>query len=113
MRQMEEQYVVSCSRSRFFLTIIPRFTSYDYKKMQRRSYYPQQNPQLVSTATATSSTGVVSSRPVTPMTIANDGVVAKDSLDGHAYSQKLSGDHVTYDPHAMQMTDLSEKTYAP
>lgn len=47
------------------------------------------------------------------MTIANDGVVAKDSLDGHAYSQKLSGDHVTYDPHAMQMTDLSEKTYAP
>ncbi|OSX64159.1 hypothetical protein POSPLADRAFT_1054772 [Postia placenta MAD-698-R-SB12] len=53
MRQMEEQ-----------------FTPYDFKKMQRRSYYPQ-NQQLVSTAT--SSSGPASSRPVTPMTIANDG----------------------------------------
>ncbi|XP_006462118.1 hypothetical protein AGABI2DRAFT_193418 [Agaricus bisporus var. bisporus H97] len=47
MRQMEEQ-----------------FTSYDFKKMQRRSYYPH-NQQLISTATGTSS-GVASSRPVTP-----------------------------------------------
>ncbi|KAJ7909344.1 kinase-like domain-containing protein [Mycena leptocephala] len=50
MRQMEEQ-----------------FTSYDFKKMQRRSYFPQ-NQQLISTATATSS-GMASSRPSTP---AND-----------------------------------------
>jgi len=50
MRQMEEQ-----------------FTSYDFKKMQRRSYFPH-NPQLISTATATSS-GMASSRPSTP---AND-----------------------------------------
>jgi len=50
MRQMEEQ-----------------FTSYDFKKMQRRSYYPH-NQQLISTATATSS-GLASSRPETP---AND-----------------------------------------
>lgn len=46
MRQMEEQ-----------------FTPYDFKKMQRRSYYPHN--QLVSTATATSS-GLASSRPATP-----------------------------------------------
>jgi serine/threonine kinase 32 len=47
MRQMEEQ-----------------FTSYDFKKMQRRSYYPH-NQQLISTATGTSS-GIASSRPATP-----------------------------------------------
>ncbi|KAE9400385.1 kinase-like protein [Gymnopus androsaceus JB14] len=50
MRQMEDQ-----------------FTPYDFKKMQRRSYYPH-NQQLISTATATSS-GLASSRPATP---AND-----------------------------------------
>jgi len=44
MRQMEEQ-----------------FTSYDYRKMKRRSYYPH-NQQLVSTVTANSS-----SRPSTPV----------------------------------------------
>jgi len=49
MRQMEEQ-----------------FTSYDFKKMQRRSYYPH-NQHLISTATATSS-GMASSRPATPAT---------------------------------------------
>jgi len=35
--------------------------------MHRRSYYPH-NQQIVSTVTATSSSGVVTSRPVTPMT---------------------------------------------
>ncbi|KAI0726760.1 AGC/YANK protein kinase [Fomitopsis betulina] len=55
MRQMEEQ-----------------FTSYDFRKMQRRSYYPQN--QIVSTATATSSVPA-SSRPATPMTtIGADGI---------------------------------------
>ncbi|CAK5267619.1 unnamed protein product [Mycena citricolor] len=49
MRQMEDQ-----------------FTTYDFKKMQRRSYFPHN--QLISTATATSS-GMASSRPGTP---AND-----------------------------------------
>jgi len=53
MRQMEEQ-----------------FTSYDFKKMQRRSYYPSN--QVISTATATSSSGPASSRPVTPMTLGGD-----------------------------------------
>ncbi|CCM02550.1 uncharacterized protein FIBRA_04653 [Fibroporia radiculosa] len=55
MRQMEEQ-----------------FTSYDFKKMQRRSYYPQ-NQQIISTVTASSS-GPAYSRPVTPMTIGPDGL---------------------------------------
>ncbi|RDB20883.1 Serine/threonine-protein kinase 32A [Hypsizygus marmoreus] len=66
MRQMEEQ-----------------FTSYDFKKMQRRSYYPH-NQHIISTATGTSS-GMASSRPGTP---ANDlrtenGIsIAGNSLDG-------------------------------
>ncbi|KAG8965661.1 hypothetical protein FRC03_000296 [Tulasnella sp. 419] len=48
MRQMEEQ-----------------FTSYDFRKMKRRSYYPH-NQQIISTVTASSSVGVASSRPGTP-----------------------------------------------
>ncbi|TEB21789.1 AGC/YANK protein kinase [Coprinellus micaceus] len=59
MRQMEDQ-----------------FTSYDFKKMQRRSYYPH-NQHLISTATATSS-GLASSRPATP---AND--LKSDSIGIH------------------------------
>lgn len=56
-----------------------QFTPYDFKKMQRRSYYPHNQSQLISTATAGSSTGMVSSavtsgsRPGTPMTTAGDG----------------------------------------
>lgn len=45
-------------------------------------------------------------------TSGNDGT-AKDSMDGHLYAHKHSGDGVTYDPHAMQMNEMSEKTYAP
>jgi serine/threonine kinase 32 len=54
--------------------MITRFTAYDFKKMQRRSYYPT-NQQLISTATATSS-GLASSRPGTPaneLRVENDG----------------------------------------
>ncbi|THH32383.1 hypothetical protein EUX98_g1796 [Antrodiella citrinella] len=94
MRQMEEQ-----------------FASYDFKKMQRRSYYPS-NPQLVSTMTATTSTGVDASRPVTPMTIPND-IAPHDSLNGHAFSQKVSPP-TDYDsnPHAVEMHDVNnEKAY--
>jgi serine/threonine kinase 32 len=47
MKQMEEQ-----------------FTSYDFKKTQRRSYYPH-NEHTTSTVTATSS--IMESRPVTPV----------------------------------------------
>ncbi|TFK32792.1 kinase-like domain-containing protein [Crucibulum laeve] len=74
MRQMEEQ-----------------FTSYDFKKMQRRSYYPH-NQHLISTATATSS-GLASSRPGTP---ANDlrvengiGIVSNGHGDLHNGEETL------------------------
>lgn len=48
MRQMEEQ-----------------FTTYDFKAMRRRSYYPH-NQEIVTTMTASSSTGAAGSRPTTP-----------------------------------------------
>ncbi|KAG6837156.1 hypothetical protein H0H93_013746 [Arthromyces matolae] len=69
MRQMEEQ-----------------FTTYDFKKMQRRSYYPH-NQHIMSIATGTSS-GLASSRPTTPATPSNDlrpenGIsIASHSMDG-------------------------------
>jgi len=43
-----------------------QFATYDFKNMQRRSYYPH-NQQIMTTITATSSTGMVPSRPVTPV----------------------------------------------
>ncbi|KAJ7449517.1 kinase-like domain-containing protein [Mycena latifolia] len=66
MRQMEEQ-----------------FTSYDFKKMQRRSYFPHN--QLISTATATSS-GMASSRPGTPandLRMENGVAINGNSMDLH------------------------------
>jgi hypothetical protein len=57
-----------------------RFKSYDFKKMQRRSYYPHN--QIISMATGTSSSGVLSSRPETPTghdsrpELANGGLLA-------------------------------------
>ncbi|CDO77658.1 hypothetical protein BN946_scf184969.g9 [Trametes cinnabarina] len=90
MRQMEEQ-----------------FTSYDFKKMQRRSYYPQ--TQIVSTVTATSSTGPASSRPVTPMTIGNDG-----TQEGYPYSHKPVSEHdigVVEPTTPMEMVEISEKAH--
>ncbi|KAK7679470.1 hypothetical protein QCA50_017524 [Cerrena zonata] len=81
MRQMEEQ-----------------FTPYDFKKMQRRSYFPHTNQQIMTTMTATSST----SRPVTPATISND-LGPNDSTNGLAYNQKPSIDQVT--PHHYDDTD--------
>ncbi|KAF9556669.1 kinase-like protein [Agrocybe pediades] len=69
MRQMEEQ-----------------FTSYDFRKMQRRSYYPH-NQQLISTATATSS-GLASSRPGTP---ANDLRVENSGLRVEGTDMRVEG----------------------
>ncbi|KAF8227525.1 kinase-like protein [Tricholoma matsutake] len=66
MRQMEEQ-----------------FTSYDFKKMQRRSYYPH-NQHIISTATGTSS-GMASSRPGTPandLRVEHGITIAGSSFDG-------------------------------
>jgi len=42
-----------------------RFTVYDFRQMKRRSYYP--HTQIVSTVTATSSTGAGLSRPTAPL----------------------------------------------
>lgn len=121
MRQMEEQCVflkffsLPDSNYGMFHGSHCRFTTYDFKKMQRRSYYPS-NPQLVSTMTAaTSSSGADPSRPVTPMTIPND-VPAHDSLNGNGYNQKLppSPDGIDYDSNhqAIRMHDITnEKAY--
>ncbi|KAI9461434.1 kinase-like domain-containing protein [Boletus coccyginus] len=85
MRQMEEQ-----------------FTSYDFKKMQRRSYYPH-NQQIVSSITATTSTGgLIASRPVTPMASDQPAVdispVARDSFEGdnHSPSEKVKFSEKAY-----------------
>ena len=70
--------------------------------MQRRSYYPQ--TQIISTVTATSSTGPASSRPVTPVTIGNEGG------QEYPFNQKHieSGIGVVESP-VVEMTDMSEK----
>nr|GAT42988.1 AGC/YANK protein kinase [Mycena chlorophos] len=85
-RQMEEQ-----------------FTTYDFKKMQRRSYFPH-NQQLISTATATSS-GMASSRPGTPAhDLRGENGVA---INGH--SMELSnGDH---DAMRAERMMINEKDY--
>jgi len=67
MRQMEEQ-----------------FTPYDFKKMHRRSYYPH-NQHIVSTVTASESTGaLVASRPATPATTDQRSDRATVRQNGHA-----------------------------
>ena len=53
-----------------------RFISYDFKKMQRRSYFPS-NEQTTSTITATSSN---ESRPVTPALFDRPDVVQEVDL---------------------------------
>ncbi|KAI9508187.1 AGC/YANK protein kinase [Russula earlei] len=94
MRQMEEQ-----------------FTIYDFRAMRRRSYYPQ-NQQIISTVTATSSSGVVASRPVTPGEIVNE---RSDSvgLDNHLVHELPDEykDHISEDPHSPQVLDISEKDH--
>ncbi|TFY72024.1 hypothetical protein EVG20_g1004 [Dentipellis fragilis] len=94
MRQMEEQ-----------------FTMYDFRAMHRRSYYPH-NQQIVSTVTATSSSGQVTSRPVTPGTVdpQNDtvAIAGRDSTQMHDEA-KLE------DSRAVPMTNMmteKEETYA-
>jgi len=84
MRQMEEQ-----------------FTTYDFRKMQRRSYYPH-NQHIISTATGTSS-GLASSRPGTP----RDGPKGDNgiAIGGHS----IDGG----DPDAIHMPErIHEKSYS-
>jgi serine/threonine kinase 32 len=85
MRQMEEQ-----------------FTPYDFKKMHRRSYYPH-NQQIVSTVTASESTGaLVASRPVTPATTDQRSDKAMIRQNGHANFDS---------PDPMRETVMSEKEH--
>jgi len=84
MRQMEEQ-----------------FTSYDFKKMQRRSYYPHNH--LISTATATSS-GLASSRPGTP---ANDLRVENSGLRVEGHEMRLEGG-IMYNNSSSEMNGSEE-----
>ena len=102
---MEEQYVeeFGCGDS-YGSNLLIRFTSYDFKKMQRRSYYPQ-NQQIVSTVTATSSSGAVS-RPVTPTT----DVGQVDSANGSNFDHKPSRE---MDSQTVPMTEITnEKGFA-
>ena len=72
MRQMEEQCVgahANCAQN-YTHRVKYRFTIYDFRAMRRRSYYPH-NQQIVTTVTATSSSGMVASRPVTPGDMVN------------------------------------------
>ncbi|KAH7914616.1 kinase-like domain-containing protein [Hygrophoropsis aurantiaca] len=86
MRQMEEQ-----------------FTAYDFKKMQRRSYYPH-NQQIVSTITAMSSNGgLVASRPVTP--------AASDRRVEHIASADDASDFEGATARHVPM-EMSEKAYS-
>lgn len=73
--------------------------------MLRRSYYPQ-NQQIVSTITATSSTGgLVSSRPVTPVT---DSPVEGVSVVHEHDESEFDGDDVRME----KMPRVLEKNYS-
>ncbi|KAI9464543.1 kinase-like protein [Lactarius psammicola] len=91
MRQMEEQ-----------------FTIYDFRAMRRRSYYPQ-NQQIVSTVTATSSSGMVASRPVTPGEIMS-GRGDSIGLDTHMLPDEYKG-HSSEGHHHLEVHDISEKDH--
>ena len=83
-----------------------RFTIYDFRAMHRRSYYPQ-NQQIVSTVTATSSSGMVASRPVTPgepISGRGDSI----GLDSHVVPDEFKG-HASEVHHHMEVHDISEK----
>lgn len=107
MRQMEEQYGSRPSPVvPFSISTIFRFTSYDFKKMQRRSYYPL-NQQIVSTITATTSTGgLVASRPVTP--VASDQHATDVDITPAAHDS-FEGDNHHF---PMEKAKFSEKPYS-
>lgn len=102
MRQMEEQcvhflLVLCCLAVKYDF----RFTSYDFKKMQRRSYYPHNH--LISTATATSS-GLASSRPGTP---ANDLRVENSGLRVEGHEMRLESG-IMYNNSSSEMNGSEE-----
>ncbi|KAI6044243.1 kinase-like domain-containing protein [Pisolithus marmoratus] len=88
MRQMEEQ-----------------FTTYDFIKMRRRSYYPT-NQQIVSSLTAatSSSGGQIASRPVTPA--ANDPRLTRINTSDD------SSPYIGCEPVQMEKVHYREKAYS-
>ncbi|KDQ61652.1 hypothetical protein JAAARDRAFT_54998 [Jaapia argillacea MUCL 33604] len=97
MRQMEEQ-----------------FTTYDFKKMQRRSYYPN-NQHIISTVTATSSTGMggVASRPVTPGDPHCESTAGMNGTIDHSIP-RTTGEYNEMDSRGAPMSkvSMSEKDYS-
>ena len=101
MRQMEEQWVPFHHSLLLYVKRHSRFTSYDFKKMQRRSYYPHNH--LISTATATSS-GLASSRPGTP---ANDLRVENGGLRVESHDIRMEGE-IVYNNSSLEMNGIEE-----
>jgi serine/threonine kinase 32 len=88
----------SCGSLLLYFERDSRFTSYDFKKMQRRSYYPHNH--LISTATATSS-GLASSRPGTP---ANDLRVENSGLRVESHDMQME-DGIVYNHSCLEMKE--------
>jgi hypothetical protein len=77
--------------------------------MRRRSYYPH-NQQIISTVTATSSSGVVASRPVTPGEVVNGrrDSIGLDSHSVHGSPDEPKG-HGSEGRHHIQVLEINEK----
>jgi len=75
--------------------------------MRRRSYYPH-NQQIISTVTATSSSGVVASRPVTPGEVVNgrSDSIGLDSHSVHGLPDETKG-HEGH--HHIEIHEMNEK----
>jgi hypothetical protein len=86
-----------------------RFTIYDFRAMHRRSYYPH-NQQIISTVTATTSSGVVASRPVTPGDLVNarGDSIGLDSHSLHGLPDESKA-HGSDGHHHLQVIDINEK----
>lgn len=100
---MRSAEIIRCPRVSD-MVYLNRFTTYDFKKMHRRSYYPH-NQQLASTVTATSSTGLVSSRPVTPSVID----AGSDGVNGIGMRSLHTPDNYDMNMHHGEMNNMSEK----
>jgi hypothetical protein len=77
--------------------------------MRRRSYYPH-NQQIISTVTATSSSGVVASRPVTPGDVVNGrgDSIGLDSHSMHGLPDETKG-HGSEGHHHIEIHEMNEK----
>jgi len=112
MRQMEEQCVELMHIASWSHTyrIRYRFTIYDFRAMRRRSYYPL-NQQIVTTVTATSSSGtaMAASRPVTPGDVINGRIddIGLDTQSMHIPDELKGRSHEGH--HHAPVHDIGEK----